>query len=164
MPSFWNYWGWLIILNPQLLAIYEHRVAVEGFVWGINSFDQWGVELGKVCFSRGSLSLALHCNSSGLLIVIYVIHVSMQSLATQVRKQLNASRTKGESIEGFNHSTKTLMKRYLEVWFCNKWWSICSWILLFWFRFKCFFGPWSFNFILFWSLVFQNVHFWSLNF
>ncbi|XP_022996784.1 glucose-6-phosphate isomerase, cytosolic-like [Cucurbita maxima] len=67
----------------QLLAIYEHRVAVEGFVWGINSFDQWGVELGK-------------------------------SLATQVRKQLNASRTKGESIEGFNHSTTTLMKRYLE--------------------------------------------------
>ncbi|XP_023002608.1 glucose-6-phosphate isomerase, cytosolic [Cucurbita maxima] len=67
----------------QLLAIYEHRIAVEGFVWGINSFDQWGVELGK-------------------------------SLATQVRKQLNASRTKGESIEGFNHSTTTLMKRYLE--------------------------------------------------
>lgn len=32
----------------QLLAIYEHRIAVEGFVWGINSFDQWGVELGKV--------------------------------------------------------------------------------------------------------------------
>ncbi|XP_078430425.1 sugar isomerase (SIS) family protein [Wolffia australiana] len=31
----------------QLLAMYEHRVAVEGFVWGINSFDQWGVELGK---------------------------------------------------------------------------------------------------------------------
>ena len=34
---------------PQLLASYEHRIAVEGFVWGINSFDQWGVELGKVC-------------------------------------------------------------------------------------------------------------------
>ncbi|XP_073305184.1 glucose-6-phosphate isomerase, cytosolic-like [Primulina huaijiensis] len=31
----------------QLLGIYEHRIAVEGFVWGINSFDQWGVELGK---------------------------------------------------------------------------------------------------------------------
>ena len=31
----------------QLLAIYEHRVAVEGFLYGINSFDQWGVELGK---------------------------------------------------------------------------------------------------------------------
>ncbi|KAL6493106.1 Glucose-6-phosphate isomerase, cytosolic 1 [Orobanche gracilis] len=31
----------------QLLAIYEHRIAVEGFIWGVNSFDQWGVELGK---------------------------------------------------------------------------------------------------------------------
>jgi glucose-6-phosphate isomerase len=32
----------------QLLAIYEHRTAVQGFIWDINSFDQWGVELGKV--------------------------------------------------------------------------------------------------------------------
>merc|ERR1712099_192480 len=31
----------------QLLAIYEHRTAVQGFIWGINSFDQWGVELAK---------------------------------------------------------------------------------------------------------------------
>ena len=31
----------------QLLAIYEHRTAVQGFIWEINSFDQWGVELGK---------------------------------------------------------------------------------------------------------------------
>ena len=30
-----------------LLAIYEHKVFVQGVVWGINSFDQWGVELGK---------------------------------------------------------------------------------------------------------------------
>ena len=29
------------------MALYEHRTAVQGFVWGINSFDQWGVELGK---------------------------------------------------------------------------------------------------------------------
>ncbi|CAM8939213.1 unnamed protein product [Rhodiola kirilowii] len=36
----------------QLLAIYEHRVAVQGFVWGINSFDQWGVELGKSLASQ----------------------------------------------------------------------------------------------------------------
>ena len=32
----------------MLLALYEHRVAVQGWVWGINSFDQWGVQLGKV--------------------------------------------------------------------------------------------------------------------
>mmetsp|Transcript_22254 Transcript_22254/g.50823 ORF Transcript_22254/g.50823 Transcript_22254/m.50823 type:complete len:545 (-) Transcript_22254:50-1684(-) len=31
----------------QLLAVYEHRTAVQGWVWDINSFDQWGVELGK---------------------------------------------------------------------------------------------------------------------
>ena len=36
----------------QLLALYEHRTAVQGFVWGINSFDQWGVELGKVLATK----------------------------------------------------------------------------------------------------------------
>ncbi|MFX5595264.1 glucose-6-phosphate isomerase, partial [Acinetobacter baumannii] len=30
-----------------LIALYEHRVFVTGALWGINSFDQWGVELGK---------------------------------------------------------------------------------------------------------------------
>jgi glucose-6-phosphate isomerase len=32
----------------QLVALYEHTVFTEGAVWGIDSFDQWGVELGKV--------------------------------------------------------------------------------------------------------------------
>lgn len=36
----------------QLLSLYENRIAVQGFVWGINSFDQWGVELGKSLASR----------------------------------------------------------------------------------------------------------------
>jgi glucose-6-phosphate isomerase len=31
----------------QLIALYEHQVFVEGVIWGIDSFDQWGVELGK---------------------------------------------------------------------------------------------------------------------
>jgi glucose-6-phosphate isomerase len=31
----------------QIIALFEHRVFVEGAIWGINSFDQWGVELGK---------------------------------------------------------------------------------------------------------------------
>ena len=31
----------------SLIALYEHKVFVQGVVWGINSFDQWGVELGK---------------------------------------------------------------------------------------------------------------------
>jgi glucose-6-phosphate isomerase len=31
----------------QLIALYEHKVFVQGVLWGVNSFDQWGVELGK---------------------------------------------------------------------------------------------------------------------
>ena len=31
----------------MLVALYEHKVFVQGAVWGVNSFDQWGVELGK---------------------------------------------------------------------------------------------------------------------
>jgi len=31
-----------------LIALYEHKTFVQGTIWGINSFDQWGVELGKV--------------------------------------------------------------------------------------------------------------------
>ncbi|HET8807679.1 MAG TPA: glucose-6-phosphate isomerase, partial [Methylophaga sp.] len=31
----------------QLVALYEHKVFVQGVIWNINSFDQWGVELGK---------------------------------------------------------------------------------------------------------------------
>ena len=38
--------------NPHsigaLIALYEHKVFAQGQLWGINSFDQWGVELGKV--------------------------------------------------------------------------------------------------------------------
>ena len=32
----------------QLIALYEHSVFVQGVIWGVDSFDQWGVELGKV--------------------------------------------------------------------------------------------------------------------
>jgi len=30
-----------------LIALYEHKIFVQGVVWNVNSFDQWGVELGK---------------------------------------------------------------------------------------------------------------------
>ncbi len=35
-----------------LVALYEHKVFVQGAIWGIDSFDQWGVELGKVLATR----------------------------------------------------------------------------------------------------------------
>jgi glucose-6-phosphate isomerase len=43
-------------LDPRslgaLVALYEHSVFVQGTVWGVNSFDQWGVELGKVLATK----------------------------------------------------------------------------------------------------------------
>ena len=41
-----------------LVALYEHKVFVQGIVWGINSFDQWGVELGKVLAKNIETELA----------------------------------------------------------------------------------------------------------
>ena len=32
----------------NLIALYEHKIFLQGVLWNINSFDQWGVELGKV--------------------------------------------------------------------------------------------------------------------
>ncbi len=56
-----------------LIALYEHRTFVAGSVWGINSFDQWGVELGKVLatdiekrFQTGDLS-GLDASTQGLM-------------------------------------------------------------------------------------------------
>ncbi len=34
------------------MAVYEHKVLTQGVIWNINSFDQWGVELGKVLAKR----------------------------------------------------------------------------------------------------------------
>jgi glucose-6-phosphate isomerase len=36
----------------KLVALYEHSVFTQGAIWGVNSFDQWGVELGKVLANR----------------------------------------------------------------------------------------------------------------
>jgi glucose-6-phosphate isomerase len=36
----------------QLIALYEHKIFVQGVIWNIYSFDQWGVELGKVLASK----------------------------------------------------------------------------------------------------------------
>ncbi|PZO06755.1 MAG: glucose-6-phosphate isomerase, partial [Alphaproteobacteria bacterium] len=57
-----------------LLALYEHKTFVEGVIWDINSFDQWGVELGKVLarailndVAAGSASDTLDPSTAGLL-------------------------------------------------------------------------------------------------
>ena len=73
----------------RLLAFYEHRVAVEGFIYGINSFDQWGVELGKVLAK--DVRKVLTANKKGL----------KNEVAEEIKKK-------------FNPATADLLGKYLE--------------------------------------------------
>ena len=51
----------------QLIAFYEHVTFVEGTIWGIDSFDQWGVELGKVMAKQlGPALTAANADTTGL--------------------------------------------------------------------------------------------------
>jgi len=70
----------------QILSLYENRVAVQGFMWNLNSFDQWGVELGKVLASK--------------------IRQTMNSCRT---KQHRVSRN-----DGYNYSTTKILNHYLR--------------------------------------------------
>ncbi|KAL4431020.1 hypothetical protein ABPG75_006276 [Micractinium tetrahymenae] len=70
----------------QLLSLYEHRIATSGFVWGINSFDQWGVELGKVLANK--------------------VRAKVAEARTDNRPLSTA--------DGFNSSTVRLLNRFLE--------------------------------------------------
>ncbi len=58
----------------RLIALYEHKVFVQGVIWNVNSFDQWGVELGKVMAGQLTPMLdddadlsALNSSTSGLI-------------------------------------------------------------------------------------------------
>lgn len=50
----------------QLIALYEHKVFVQGAIWNIDSFDQWGVELGKVLAKRVEPALSEGADVPGL--------------------------------------------------------------------------------------------------
>ncbi|CAL9288176.1 glucose-6-phosphate isomerase [Streptomyces sp. SudanB182_2057] len=50
----------------QLIALYEHKVFVQGAVWNIDSFDQWGVELGKVLAKKVEPALTEGADVPGL--------------------------------------------------------------------------------------------------
>ncbi|MFE0583244.1 MULTISPECIES: glucose-6-phosphate isomerase [unclassified Streptomyces] len=63
----------------QLIALYEHKVFVQGAVWNIDSFDQWGVELGKVLAKRVEPALTDGADVPGL-------DASTQALVATYRK------------------------------------------------------------------------------
>ena len=65
-------------LNPKtlgsLIALYEHKIFVQGVIWNLNSFDQWGVELGKKLateilheLNKGELVESHDCSTNGLI-------------------------------------------------------------------------------------------------
>ena len=59
-----------------LVALYEHKTFVQGVIWDVNSFDQWGVELGKVLAKKieaeltGEPAPQLHYSSTNGLIAM----------------------------------------------------------------------------------------------
>ena len=59
-----------------LIALYEHKTFVQGVIWDVNSFDQWGVELGKVLAKKieaelnGQAQPSLHDSSTNGLIAM----------------------------------------------------------------------------------------------
>ena len=61
----------------RLIALYEHKIFVQGKIWNINSYDQWGVELGKVLAQaitpelKGDTSIHSHDSSTNGLINYY---------------------------------------------------------------------------------------------
>jgi glucose-6-phosphate isomerase len=65
-----------------LVAIYEHKTFVQGVIWNINSFDQWGVELGKQLAKAilpeldGSQPVSSHDSSTNGLINYYKKHTN----------------------------------------------------------------------------------------
>jgi glucose-6-phosphate isomerase len=60
-----------------LIALYEHKIFVQGKIWDINSYDQWGVELGKVLAQaitpelKGDQPVTTHDSSTNGLINYY---------------------------------------------------------------------------------------------
>ena len=55
----------------MVIALYEHKIFTQGVIWNINSFDQWGVELGKKIASEitddlrpGKISVGKHDSST----------------------------------------------------------------------------------------------------
>ena len=63
-----------------LIALYEHKICVQGMIWNINSFDQWGVELGKQLAKailpelQGNETVKNHDSSTNGLINYYTTH------------------------------------------------------------------------------------------
>ena len=52
----------------ELIALYEHKIFVQGVIWNIFSFDQWGVELGKQLAKKFYLNLKMKKRSKPMIV------------------------------------------------------------------------------------------------
>ncbi len=90
----------------QLLALYEHRTAVEGFVWGVPSFDQWGVELGKVLAKQVRTQLQASRGAAAA--------IAGATADAGMREATDPAVGGAGAVKGFNPATTSLLLRYLR--------------------------------------------------
>jgi hypothetical protein len=91
-----------------LLALYEHRTAVQGFVWGLNCFDQFGVELGKVLAGKVRTALVAGRKQG-------TAGSAAAGTATDAGAGTDAEpqpQPQEAALAGFNPSTQALLRRY----------------------------------------------------
>ncbi|GGB94082.1 glucose-6-phosphate isomerase 1 [Marinobacterium zhoushanense] len=74
-----------------LIALYEHKVFVQGAIWNINSFDQWGVQLGKRLATEISRNIELKSSD---------YDQSTQGLMEIVRQHMHGKNTTAEAVSG----------------------------------------------------------------
>ena len=97
-----------------LVALYEHAVFTQGVVWGINSFDQWGVELGKALAKRivpelsGDSELT-HDSSTNALIARYRAGRSEAASESRLRRNLGCA-CAGTSRPGHDRDAHTVRR------------------------------------------------------
>ena len=85
-----------------LIALYEHKVFVQGVIWNINSFDQWGVQLGKRI--AGEISERIDANAADF-------DASTQGLLELVRAHFPSSPRKADSAEPASSDKKPVRKK-----------------------------------------------------
>ena len=85
-----------------LIALYEHKVFVQGVIWNINSFDQWGVQLGKRI--AGEISERIDANAADF-------DASTQGLLELVRAHFPTSARKADSAEPASSDKKPVRKK-----------------------------------------------------
>lgn len=98
----------------QLLALYEHRTAVEGFIWNVPSFDQWGVELGKVLAKQVRNQLQTSRKAASSIAGPIADGGIGEATADKSHPMPGVVGEGAGAIHGFNPSTTELMLRYLR--------------------------------------------------